>query len=94
MKQWSKKQLDLIWEKAIIDRAFDPSQKRRDVCGALIAKASYGMETEYGWEVDHIYPVAKGGGDELSNLQPLHWENNRSKADGPNNIFRYCKKLN
>jgi hypothetical protein len=27
-------------------------------------------------------PVAKGGGDELDNLRPLHWENNLSKSDG------------
>jgi hypothetical protein len=28
-----------------------------------------------------IRPVAAGGGDELENLQPLQWENNRHKSD-------------
>ena len=35
----------------------------------------------YGWEIDHINPVASGGGDEIGNLQPLNWKNNSAKGD-------------
>ena len=38
-------------------------------------------DSEYGWEIDHIEPVALGGGDELTNLQPLNWQNNVKKGD-------------
>lgn len=37
-------------------------------------------DSPHGWEIDHINP---GGGDGLSNLQPLHYETNRRKGDGP-----------
>lgn len=53
----------------------------KDQCGATIYRHSYGMTTELGWEADHIYPASKGGSDDLSNLQPLHWQNNRGKGD-------------
>jgi hypothetical protein len=29
-----------------------------------------------------VNPVSHGGTDELANLQPLHWENNRAKGNG------------
>jgi 5-methylcytosine-specific restriction endonuclease McrA len=41
----------------------------------------YGQQTSFGWEVDHIRAVANGGSDDLDNLQPLQWENNRKKGD-------------
>lgn len=55
---------------------------RVDSFGTLIWREGYGAtNSKLGWEIDHIKPVSAGGGDELENLQPLQWQNNRRKGD-------------
>ena len=71
--------VEAVWEKATPIPKID--FVRKDSCGANMAKQDYGHTSAFGWEVDHIKPVALGGGDELDNLQPLHWQNNRHKGD-------------
>jgi len=70
-----------VWSKGAPIPNYDANVWRRDVCGTAMKYTDHGAETEYGWEIDHIRPLAKGGADSLGNLQPLHWKNNRRKSD-------------
>jgi hypothetical protein len=73
--------INAVWAKGTIVPGYDSTVYRKDRCGAWMRRNDYGQITDYGWEIDHNKPVILGGGDELSNLQPLQWSNNRHKSD-------------
>jgi hypothetical protein len=84
--------INQVWMKATPILGRNPLEFRRDKCGATIKLSEYGNRNSVnGWEIDHIIPVSKGGGDELNNLQPLQWQNNASKSDGPD--YGFCKVI-
>lgn len=64
----------------------------QDVCGAVMKLEEYGQTSEFGWEIDHKKPITSGGTDDLGNLQPMHWENNRFKGD--NYPYWSCRRKN
>ncbi|MDE7402279.1 MAG: HNH endonuclease [Muribaculaceae bacterium] len=81
-----------IWEKGIKIEGLDPDLYRKDVAGALMIFTKFNDHTdEYGWSIDHIYPIAMGGDDNPVNLRPMHIENIRSKGSDFPVYFRVRK---
>ena len=77
-----------VWNKAMAIPGYDMRFWRRDACGAAIYRSNYGLTVDTGWEIDHITPVAHNGNNDLANLQPLQWRNNRYKGDSLS--LNYC----
>lgn len=84
MRAYTETLIEQIWNKAIVVEGYDSTRWRKDFAGAWIQRDQYGIQSVYGWEIDHVRPVAAGGTDDITNLNPIQWENNRSKgADYP-----------
>jgi|JI61114C2RNA_FD_contig_21_16002591_length_432_multi_4_in_0_out_0_1 hypothetical protein len=79
---WTNEQILAAWKNASAPPAgYDSSKYRLDSCGALIYWSSYGKTTDFGWQVDHVFPASKGGKEEHVNLRAMQYQNNGAKAN-------------
>ena len=74
--------VNYVWNKGLVIDGYNPELYRQDYSGAWISRNAYGnRDSILGWEIDHVYPTAKGGTDDEINLRPINWRNNISKGD-------------
>lgn len=74
--------LNELWSKASKIDGLDPETFRKDACGAAMMRDKYeDLSSEFGWTVDFIYPIERGGDDNINNLRAMQWENARSKSN-------------
>lgn len=71
----------LIWEKANKLEGLDPTLFRTDACGAIMSWNHFNQDSSFGWVIDHIYPLSKGGDDNEINLRAMNIANDRSKGN-------------
>lgn len=96
MSVFTEKQINDVWEKGSVIPDKDPDVYRKDAAGAIIKKDNRKVNTQFGWEIDHIYPkaklkeagVPKEKWDDLVNLRPLQADNNRKKGDDYPDYYR------
>jgi hypothetical protein len=81
MGNFTKEELDRIWEKGKPIAGKDPDLYREDIYGNEMYKPSYGKMTQMGWNVDHSKPQSRGGTNHLNNLQPMNGRANSSKGN-------------
>lgn len=79
---------DEVWKNGTAVDGYDKNRWRKDACGAWMDYNEYGnTDSNYGWQVDHIFPVSvlennnvsEEDRDNLINLRPLQWKNNDVK---------------
>ncbi len=81
MGNFSDSKIQTVWENAKTVENYNPNEWRKDANDAWINRGEYGVQTNFGWEIDHIFPQSKGGSDDTRNLRATHWKNNKSKGD-------------
>ena len=73
MDKFAKK----LWE-----NDFGNNEVGYDFDGCEVRKGSYDQKgSQYGWNIDHIFPESMGGSNDFSNLQVTHMETNTERGN-------------
>lgn len=69
-----------VWEKARATNDKDPTEWRKDECGAWIHLSHYANQlSEFGWKIENVMPAED---PVIENLRPFQHENTYDRATG------------
>jgi len=81
-----------IQAKTVWEHWYGDAKRAYDICDDEMDKAAYGdRNNEFGWEIDHIVPKSRGGKSHIHNMRPLHWRNNDTRCDLPDEQWRRAR---
>lgn len=80
-RNFTPERVQEVWDKGRTIPRKDSDLYRRDSMDNELYRYAYGKHGDMSWQVDHKVPVAKGGSDNLRNLQPLQSDANAEKGD-------------
>lgn len=81
---------EIAWKGARIVENHDPNTERLDACGAWIHYDDFeNYESDFGWDIDHVYPLSKlrllkvsrNLWNDVTNIRAMNWKNNQSKGN-------------
>ena len=89
MSNYSEETIEEVWRKGIEIPGQNRDIFRKDAAGAIIKKSDRRVNSEFGWEIDHVCPKAQleeygipeERWDDIENLRPFQADNNRKKSD-------------
>lgn len=82
IRKWRLKLLTSFIANNVWEEWYNNAKRAYDIAGAKIDRKAYGdRNSEYGWEIDHEFPVSRGGSRKMKNWRPLHWRNIEAKGD-------------
>ena len=78
---FSREMINKVWQKAKKIPGKDRTRYRKDPYGNVLCYDDYGKDSKTGWDIDHIVPSSRGGGNNIGNFQALQTAANRKKGN-------------
>ncbi|AGM26201.1 hypothetical protein SSYRP_v1c06110 [Spiroplasma syrphidicola EA-1] len=78
-KKLSEPEIRMIWDNTQQGGGRNNLLFRRDIAGAFIKIGELNQESEFGWVIDLLVPLDKGGKLEVNNCLAMHWKNSKAR---------------
>ncbi|WHQ36455.1 hypothetical protein [Spiroplasma sp. SV19] len=80
----SEPEIRAIWDNTARGGGRNNLLFRRDIAGAFIKLGELNKETEFGWVIEPLLPLEKGGKLEVNNCFAMHWKNAKARRGSLN----------